>query len=191
MKKLLIIAGPSAVGKTTVAKYILDRGAGFELSRSATTRPPRGDGHDQEYIYLSKNEFEERINSGEMLEYTEYGNNMYGTPVAEIKRILEEGKTPLLILDINGVKSLKMASHGFSSFAVYVTADLETLDKRLYERAEKDGFSLKATETMEKRRAQNRADLLTLSRLPGLFDMTVQNDSVSECAERILFHFFA
>ena len=186
MKRVLIIAGPSAVGKTTVAKEILDRSLGFELSRSATTRAPRGDGHDQEYIYLSENEFRKRINAGEMLEYTEYGKNLYGTPVSEIKRIFEEGKIPLLILDINGVISLKKSSHSFGSFAVYVTADMETLDRRLLERAEKDGFSDKAMEIYEKRKAQNREDLKKITALSGVFDSQIINSDVSECAQDII-----
>ena len=186
MKRLLIIAGPSAVGKTTVAKDILDRGVGFELSRSATTRAPRGDGHDQEYIYISESEFRSRISDGEMLEYTEYGGNIYGTPLTEIKRIFNEGKIPLLVLDINGVVSLKSASHDFSSYAVYINADMETIDKRLLERAERDGYSEKAMATYERRMAQNRLDIKRAEELSFLFDLTLVNNEVSECASEIL-----
>ena len=107
MKKILVIAGPSAVGKTTVMNEILRQNAGFEYIRSATTRAPRGDVFDLEYIYLSKEEFLERIENGGVLEYTEYGGNFYGTPKSEIERIFSVGKTPVLILDLNGVKSLK------------------------------------------------------------------------------------
>ena len=186
MKRLLIIAGPSAVGKTTVAKDILDRGVGFELSRSATTRAPRGDGHDQEYIYISESEFRSRISDGEMLEYTEYGGNIYGTPLSEIKRIFNEGKIPLLVLDINGVVSLKSATHDFSSYAVYINADMETIDKRLLERAERDGYSEKAMATYERRMAQNRLDIKRAEELSFLFDLTLVNNEVSECASEIL-----
>ena len=70
MRKILILAGPSAVGKTTVMKEILSRSDEFEFIRSATTRAPRGDGHDSEYIYLTEIEFKKRIADGEMLEYT-------------------------------------------------------------------------------------------------------------------------
>ncbi len=186
MKRLLIIAGFSAVGKTTVAKDILDRGVGFELSRSATTRAPRGDGHDQEYIYLSESEFRKKINDGDMLEYTEYGENIYGTPVSEIERIYGEGKIPLLILDINGVLSLKNNTRGLDAFATYITADMEILDKRLYERAERDGFSEKAMATYEKRKAQNRRDQKRVLSLSSMFDARVENIEVSLCADQIV-----
>ena len=121
-----------------------------------------------------------------MLEYTEYGKNLYGTPVSEIKRIFEEGKIPLLILDINGVISLKSSAHNFASFAVYVTADIETLDRRLLERAQKDGFTDKAMEIYEKRKAQNREDLVRVSSLCHVFDSKVINSDVSDCAEDII-----
>ena len=186
MKRLLIIAGPSAVGKTTVAKDILDRGVGFELSRSATTRAPRGDGHDQEYIYLSENEFRQKINDGDMLEYTEYGGNIYGTPASEIERIYGEGKIPLLVLDINGVVSLKNNTRGLDPFAAYITADMEILDKRLYERAEREGFSEKAMATYERRKAQNRIDLQRVLSLSSVFDRRVENTEVSLCADQII-----
>ena len=191
MKKLLIIAGPSAVGKTTVAKEILDRGVGFELSRSATTRAPRGDGHDQEYLYITADEFKAKISDGEMLEYTEYGGNYYGTPLSEIERIFKEGKIPLLILDINGVVSLKNSSCGISPFAVYITADSAEIEKRLYERAERDGFSEKAMSTYEQRIKQNAIDQKRFFEVASYFDQTALNSSVSECADAILKEFLA
>ena len=97
MKKVLILAGPSAVGKTTLMSEILSR----------------GDGRDQEYIYLTKEKFLNCVKRAEMLEYTEYGGNMYGTPKYEIDRIFSDGKIPLLILDINGVKALKALQSDF------------------------------------------------------------------------------
>lgn len=184
--RALIIAGPSAAGKTTVAKEILSRGVGFELSRSATTRAPRGDGHDEEYIYLSEADFRDRIENGDMLEYTEYGGNLYGTPVSEMKRIADSGGIPLLILDLNGVESLKRASDGINTFSVYLNVDMETLDKRLLERAEKDGFSEKAIETLEKRRKQNRDDLKRIDDMPYLFDAMIANLTVKECADNVI-----
>ena len=189
--RALIIAGPSAVGKTTVAKEILARGVGFELSRSATTRAPRGDGHDGEYIYLSETEFRKGIENGDMLEYTEYGGNLYGTPASEIKRISDSGRIPLLILDLNGVASLKSASDSINAFSVYLLADIETLDKRLFERAEKDGFSEKAMQTLEKRKKQNRDDLETVMRMPHLFDARIANLTVKECADNVIKAFSA
>lgn len=133
-KTVLILAGASAAGKTTVAYEIIRRHPHFELSRSATTRAPRGDGNDNEYIYFSSEEFRAAIASGDMLEHTEFAGNCYGTTKREIKRIFDEGKIPLLILDTNGVDSIKRAATDFDVCAVYVYASLFVLEKRLYDR---------------------------------------------------------
>lgn len=130
MINILVIAGPSAVGKTTVAHEILNTDSRFSLSRSATTRPMRGDGYDSEYVYLSREEFCRRIATGEVLEYTEYAGAYYGTPISEIERIAGEGKIPLLILDRVGVASLSR-SPLVSACSVYIYDDIEVMEKRL------------------------------------------------------------
>ena len=95
INKILVIVGPSGVGKTTVADKILSSKAEFSFVRSATTRLPRGDGKDSEYLYVSREEFARRVENGEMLEYMEYGDNLYGTPRSEIDRVFSEGRIPL------------------------------------------------------------------------------------------------
>ena len=73
MNAILVIVGPSGVGKTTVANRVVERDPSFEFVRSATTRAPRGDGNDSEYIYLTREEVLGRVESGKMLEYMEKG----------------------------------------------------------------------------------------------------------------------
>lgn len=186
MNKILVLAGPSAVGKTTVMGKLLSQNPSFEYIRSATTRAPRGDGHDLEYIYLSKCEFKSLIENGGVLEYTEYGGNFYGTPTSEIERIFECGKVPMLILDINGVKTLKSAPRSFDVVAVYMTADVSVLEKRLYERFVASGKNEAAALVYETRREQNRKDLESLSSLTGVFDAFVENTTLEETANKIL-----
>lgn len=189
MKKILVIAGPSAAGKTTVMNEILRQNETFEYIRSATTRAPRGDAFDSEYIYLSKEEFLKRIESGGVLEYTEYGGNFYGTPKSEIERIFFAGKIPVLILDLNGVKTLKSIPRDFKVFAVYITANREVLDMRLYERLRSAGFTDEAYATYEKRKAQNLADEASAIEMRRLFDLIIENKEVSKCAEKIVSSF--
>ncbi len=186
MKKILVIAGPSAVGKTTVMKKILSINPNFEFIRSATTRAPRGDGHDSEYLYLSKEEFQERIALGKMLEHTEFGGNFYGTPASEIERIFALGKTPILILDINGVRTLKETPRDFSVVAVYITAEMKVLISRLRERAEGAGMTAEASRIMEGRIEQNRRDLSDIEKILGIFDATLENITVDNTAREIL-----
>ena len=191
MNKLLILAGPSAVGKTTVALRIMDiEPSKFELVRSATTRAPRGDGNDSEYIYLSDSDFRRSLKNGEMLEYTEYGEFLYGTPRSEIDRIFNEGRYPLLVLDINGVKSLKNYKGDFKAFSVYFTEEISVLDARLYERALADGLSEKALSNYEKRRVQNRADLSFVSERCDIFDLVLKNETVDGSASAVLNEFY-
>ena len=189
MKKILVIAGPSAVGKTTIMNEILNSNLDFEYIRSATTRAPRGDAFDSEYIYLSENEFKERIANGGMLEYTEYGGNFYGTPKSEIERIFSEGKTPLLILDLNGVQTLKSSLCEFGVFAVYITGDRKVIENRLFERMRAAGSTASANEIYEKRKAQNIADVNRYSTISHLFDFEIENREVKGCAERIVSSF--
>ena len=131
--KILIIAGASAVGKTVVASRLMELDPSFRLIRSATTRLPRGDGHDSEYLYYSREEFLSAVKKGEMLEYMEYSGELYGTPRAELVRVSGEGYTPLLILDLNGVESLNNAE-GVEPMSVYIYDDINKIEQRLYDR---------------------------------------------------------
>ena len=124
---LLIIAGPSAVGKTTVAYSLINKDPRFEFVRSVTTRASRGDAYDNEYIYITVDEFRSLISNGGVLEHTEYAGNYYGTPRAEVERIISEGKIPLLVLDINGVGSLVRNAAGLSPCGVYVWDRLDVI----------------------------------------------------------------
>lgn len=186
MRKILVLAGPSAVGKTTVMKEILEKYPEFEFVRSATTREVRNDSHKSEYIYLSRSEFSDRVEKGEMLEHTEFGGNLYGTPASEIERIFTAGRVPLLILDINGVKSLRCGNFDFEVCSVYITADLEVLDARLYERALADGLNEKSLSVFSSRKERNREDLERISEFSYLFSAIIKNEEISSTAKKIV-----
>ena len=131
---VLILVGPSAVGKTTVATEIVEKNPAFSFIRSLTTRPPRGDGRDDEYIYTDREGFLCEIERRGVLEHTEYDGMLYGTPRSEIERVAALGKTPLLVLDINGAESFKRASGDISPCILYLTEKDEVLRERLAER---------------------------------------------------------
>ena len=118
MKSVVILAGPSAVGKTTVAHAMLGANPGYEFVRSVTTRQKRGDAFDNEYIYLTREEFEHEIEVGGVLEHTEYAGSYYGTPLSEVNRITAAGKIPLLILDMDGVKSVATHKDGINTCGI-------------------------------------------------------------------------
>lgn len=186
MKKLLVLAGPSAVGKTTVSDEIMRQNDKFTLSRSATTRAPRGDGHDDEYVYLTRDEFLAAIESGDILEHTEYSGDLYGTPKSEILRAESEGKYALFILDLAGVASLRESEFADDTLFVYIYDTLNTLEERLYSRYMNpptvDGLTRFA-----KRKEQNIADYLGFDKHAPLFDLMISNDTtVSETAANII-----
>ena len=190
MKQILILAGPSAVGKTTVANELLKGNSDFELVRSVTSRPPRGDGNDSEYIYLSKEDFKRGIESNDVLEYTEYAGELYGTPKSEIDRIIKEGRVPLLILDINGVKALNKAD-GISVCAVYVYDDIRIVDQRLYDRYLGMTPSADTLIKYVNRKEQNNADYIASPEFAESFYSFVKNTEPETCAGEVRSAFFA
>ena len=186
MKNILIIAGPSAVGKTTVAHRMLDLEPRFEFVRSVTTRPRRADQFDNEYIYITEDEFRHLIDTAGVLEHTNYAGNFYGTPRSEIDRITSEGNIPLLILDINGVESLSKNKGDISPCGVYLYDDIDVMSDRLFERY-KDNLDADNQRRLDSRRTQNVQDYSEMPIHEPYFYSFIHNcSSVDCCAEKIL-----
>ena len=108
---MIVISGPAGSGKGTVNAHLLKTGE-FVYSVSATTRAPRpGEIDGVNYHFITREEFERRIASGDMLEYTEYCGNYYGTPRKEAEAVLEQGKNLILEIEVEGARNVK---RGFS-----------------------------------------------------------------------------
>lgn len=104
---LIVISGPAGSGKGTVNAKLL-QSDGFAYSVSATTRAPReGEVDGKNYHFISTWEFERRIRDGEMLEYTNYCGNYYGTPLKEAEEVLESGKNLILEIEVEGALNVK------------------------------------------------------------------------------------
>lgn len=186
MNGILIIAGPSAVGKTTVAWEMLKNDGRFEFVRSATTREVRGgDGYSSEYIYVTREEFEKLIRTEGVLEWTEYAGAYYGTPRSEITRIHSAGKIPLLILDVVGVHSL-VSKDDLSVCGVYVYDNLSVMEDRIFQRYLGEGENADGRRRFESRKKQNRDDYLSLPEIIGDFYGTVKNEGTpAETAKKV------
>ena len=102
--KLFILSGPSGSGKSTVIDHVLSRSPiRLEVSPSVTTRPPRPDDlHAKRYIHLSDAEFEQARDSGALLEHAQVSGYSYGTPREPVERSLDEGRSVLLEIDVQG-----------------------------------------------------------------------------------------
>jgi len=107
--QLIVISGPSGAGKDSVVKKLMDKDSTTRwVSVSATSRSPReGEKEGVDYYYLSKEEFENKINEGFFIEYTNYAGNYYGTPKKYIKEKLDSGIDVILIIEIEGASNIK------------------------------------------------------------------------------------
>lgn len=104
---MIVVSGPAGSGKGTVNQHLLATGD-YQFSVSATTRAPRpGEVNGVNYHYITREEFQTRISSGDMLEYTEYCGNFYGTPKKEAEAVLASGKNLLLEIEVEGAKNIK------------------------------------------------------------------------------------
>jgi guanylate kinase len=107
--KVVVISGPSGVGKSTICKGLVRRLKDGYLSISVTTRPKSDDEVDgRDYWFISDEEFHRRVNEGLLLEYAEVFGNMYGTPKDKVDEALASGKTVILEIDVQGGKQAKM-----------------------------------------------------------------------------------
>jgi guanylate kinase len=119
-RKVVVVSGPSGVGKTTVCERLLDGGDVFR-SVSATTRERRGEEQDgRDYFFLSQDEFERRIAAGEFLEWAKvHGKSYYGTLAAPVRDALAAGQHVLLNIDVQGAAKLR-EDHGLPLVTVFL-----------------------------------------------------------------------
>jgi guanylate kinase len=175
--KLVVIAGPTAVGKGTVVDFILKNYPGFHLSVSATTRSPRpGEIEGQSYFFLSHDEFDALIAEGEMLEYAVvHGLNKYGTPRQPVVEALARGEHVILEIDIQGARQVRQSMP--EAKLIFISPpNWDELVSRLTSRG---------TETAEeqaKRLETAKAELEAQQE----FDYVVINDEVARCAAEVV-----
>lgn len=106
--KLVVLTGPSGVGKGTLVRALLNRHPELYLSISATTRSPRqGEVEGNDYYFLSKSAFETMIEQNQLLEWAEYADNYYGTPRAKVEEKINQGLIVLLEIEVIGAKAVK------------------------------------------------------------------------------------
>lgn len=175
--KLIIFSAPSGAGKTTIVKYLLQRGLNLAFSVSATSRKPRiNEVNGLDYYFLDHESFIHKVNNGEFLEWEEvYAGTCYGTLKSEVERLTSEGKNVLFDVDVVGGINIKKF-YGSEALSIFVQPpSIDELRKRLNAR------NTDAQEVIEKRVA--KADY-ELSFAPH-FDKVVINNILEEAQAEV------
>lgn len=173
---LIVLSGPSGVGKGTVRQAMMNSGyRDFKYSVSMTTRKMRpGEVDGKDYYFRTREQFEQEIANGGMLEYAQYVDNYYGTPLKYVNQTLDEGKDVLLEIEVNGAMQVRAKCPG-AVFIFLTPPDLGELKHRLEGRGTDDEA------TIIKRVHKAVGELKMMSN----YDYAVVNDKVPLAVERI------
>ncbi len=172
---LLVVSGPSGCGKGTVLSRVFAKQPNTYYSVSATTRPPRpGEENGVQYYFLTREAFEERIASGQMLEYAQYAGNYYGTPAQAVDAQLAQGKNVVLEIEVQGAKQVKLRRPD-AVMVFIMPPSMKELRHRLQERG------TEAQEVIQRRMDTARLEMPQAKD----YDYIVFNDTVEEAAEDI------
>lgn len=132
--KLVVVSGPSGAGKDTIVSRLLGMDSDFSLSVSATTRAPRGAEVDgKNYYFLSTEDFLSKIKNDAFIEYAKYGSNYYGTLKSDVEQRIRNGKTVILVIEVNGAANIKRLYPGALSIFIMPPSS-EVLENRLRKR---------------------------------------------------------
>jgi guanylate kinase len=176
--KLVVISGPSGAGKSTIAREVIRR-TGAAFSVSATTRPPRkGEVDGRDYRFVDEGEFRRMVRDGELLEWAEVFGRLYGTPRRGVEEALEDGKTIVLDVDVQGGRQVyeKLPA---ATFVLIVPPDERTLAGRLRGRGTEDEGQLR-------RRLDEAAREVADARACRAYDYEVVNDELEKAIGRVV-----
>ena len=172
---MLIVSGASGTGKGTVCRQLLDSEPNLLYSISATTRAPRdGEQHGKEYFFFSKEQFREKIDAGDFLEYADVYGNYYGTMKSWVNNRLDEGRDVLLEIDTQGALNVKKACPE-GVFIFLLPPSIEELKQRIIGRG---------TETQESlaRRLSSAPNEIDIGRQ---YNYVVVNDTIERAVDKI------
>ena len=176
LKKLIILTGPSGVGKGTVVKEILGKDKNIWLSVSATTREPRkGEMEGENYYFLNLEKFKEMIEKKLFLEWAQFAGNYYGTPLSSVNEKIKKGFTVLLEIEVEGAMQVKDKFP--NSLSIFLLPpDKAELERRIRNRGtEKE-------EAIKKRLLRANYEISVSNQ----FDFQLINHNVDETAKKII-----
>jgi len=175
--KMLVVSAPSGAGKTTLVKHLLIQIPSLAFSVSATSRPKRdNEVHGKDYFFLTKEDFKQRIDNGEFLEWEEvYEGVFYGTLIEEVNKTLDEGKHLIFDVDVVGGVNIKKY-FGDTAYSIFIQApSIQVLEQRLRNRCSD-------TEESISERVQKAAQEMTCA---PQFDLVFINDDLNIAREQL------
>lgn len=173
---VLVLSSPSGGGKTTIARALLTARENLGFSISATTRAPRsGEKDGVDYHFLTVDEFVERRERGEFLEWAEYSGNLYGTLEAEVERVLGEGRHVVLDIEIEGAKQVREHRSDVASIFV-LPPSADVLVNRLVGR-DRDGADTRVRARLERAMEEVRE--------ASEYDYVVVNDDRTQAVSEV------
>jgi len=178
MGKLIIFSAPSGAGKSTIVNYLLSQNLNLRFSISATSRLPRGEEkHGVEYYFHTPEEFRQKIENNEFLEYEEvYKDKFYGTLKAEVQRIFDNGGNVIFDVDVVGGCNIKKY-YGEKALSIFVEPpSINELRNRLISRG------TDSPEIIEARVAKAEYEMTFASH----FDVIIKNDNLEEAKAKAL-----
>lgn len=173
--KLIVITGPSGVGKGTIVRSLLKRHPEIYLSISTTTRQPRrGEIDGKDYYFVNKSQFETMINQGELLEWAEYAGNYYGTPKLRVEDQIKLGKLVLLEIELLGARAIADIFPAAQRIFI-LPPSLEELEQRIRKRGKdsEEAIIRRLTRAKEEIEAQNE------------FDTCIVNDDLEATIQKV------
>lgn len=174
--RIIVVSGPSGVGKTTLVETMLEHSSSIVRSVSATTRLPRsGETDGLDYHFLPKSEFERLIEQNGLVEWTKYGENYYGTLKSTLESTIKAGKDIILTIDVDGAIQLKKL--GLSCLLIFILPpSVQILRQRLEERKTETESEL--NQRLE--RAKAEFDLV------AYYDYCVINDQIPLAIQQLI-----
>ena len=179
--RLVVLTGPSGVGKGTLLKLLLQCHPELNLSISMTTRSPRpGEVDGQHYFFTNRDRFLALVEQGEFLEWAEFAGNCYGTPRQPVDDWIQQGQSVILEIELNGARQIRQTyAEAFQIFLL--PPSLEELERRLRQRGHD------SEEAIAKRLKRAETEILAADE----FDVTVVNDDLDKALAAIESTLFA